>query len=330
MNIFTSSSLTRRGCLAALTLCLTATGALAQTAWPSRPIKLVVPAPAGGATDVIARSLADVMQKSLVQPVVVENKPGAGGILAVETMLNSPRDGHVFVLAPNSLVTEVPHSLPLRYDVFQDLSALVELARVPLVLVVDPRLPIRNVADMVGYVKSNPGKTSFASYSAGTLSHLKGEQFNRVAGLDMQHVGYKGSPPALQDLMGGQVQFMFDGMGTSVPLVKTGKLRALAVTSATRSALLPDVPTLAELGYSDLTQTMGTGIWSTPDVPMTIRQQLRAELVKALASGAVRERLQALAMEPSSGGQTPEEFTKVLRQEYDRTGQTLKSIQYKP
>ncbi|MES2483401.1 MAG: tripartite tricarboxylate transporter substrate binding protein, partial [Pseudomonadota bacterium] len=325
-----SLNLSRRACMAALALGLAATGALAQSGWPHRPIKLLVPAPAGGATDVIARAVADALQRSAGQPVVVDNKPGAGGIIAVEAMLSAPKDGHTFVLSANSLVMEVPHLLKLRYDVFTDLAAVAELARVPLVLVTDPRLPIRNVAEMVAYVKAHPGKTSYASYSAGTLSHIKGAQFNRATGTDMQHVGYKGSPPALQDVMAGQVQFMFDGMGTSVPLVKAGKLRALAVTSPTRSPLLPEVPTLAELGYGDLTQTMGTGIWSTPDVPAAVRNQLRAEIMKALAVPALREQLRALAMEPGNPNQTSEDFTKVLKQEYERTGQLLKSIDYKP
>lgn len=324
-----SLKLSRRACVAALALGLAATGALAQS-WPSRPIKLIVPAPAGGATDVIARVVADAVQKSAGQPVVVDNKPGAGGIIAVEAMLAAPKDGYTFVLSANSLVMEVPHSLKLRYDVFSDLAPVAELARVPLVLVTNPSLPIRNVSEMVAYVKAHPGKTSFGSYSPGTLSHIKGAQFNRATGTDMQHVGYKGSPPALNDLMGGQIQFMFDGMGTSVPLVKAGKLRALAVTSANRSPLLPDVPTLAELGHADLTQTMGTGIWSTPDVPAAIRNQLRTELVKALSQPAVREQLQALAMEPGSPNQSSDDFAKVLKQEYERTGVLLKSINYKP
>jgi len=330
MNIKTLSFF-RRACLAILgALALHAGAQTAAPSWPNRVVRLVVPAPAGGATDVIARNLADALQKNLGQAVVVDNKPGAGGILAVEAMLSAPKDGHTFVLSANSLVMEVPHSIKLRYDVFVDLAPIAELARVPLVLVVDPRLPVRNLGELVSYVKANPGKISYASYSPGTLSHIKGAQLNALIGTDMQHVGYKGSPPALQDLMGGQVQLMFDGMGTSVPLVKAGKLRALAVSSANRSPLLPDVPTLAELGYGNMTQTMGTGLWSTPDVPLAIRNQMQAEVLKALSVPALREQLLALAMEPGSGSQSSEEFGKVLKQEYERTGQLLKSIQYKP
>ncbi|UUZ75032.1 tripartite tricarboxylate transporter substrate binding protein [Polaromonas sp. P1(28)-13] len=157
---------------------------------------------------------------------MIENKPGAGGIIAVETMLGVPRDGYTFVLSPNSLVTENPYSYKFRFDPFKDLAPVAEVAGVPLVLVADPRLPLGNITEMIAYVKAHPGKTSYASYSPGTISHIKGMQFNKAAGLDMEHVGYKGSPPALQDLMGGQVQFMFDGMGTALPLIKTGKVRA--------------------------------------------------------------------------------------------------------
>ena len=323
----------RRGLLARLSriaLALGLAGSLGAAHAEGKAIKLLVGFPPGGGTDAIARILAEKLKDELGSPVVVENKPGAGGALAVEAMLSAPHDGYSFVLSPNSIVMEVPYSVKLRYDVFKDMAPVAELARVPLVLVVDPRLPVKSVPEMIAYIKAHPGKTSFASYSPGTLSHFKGEQFNKLTGTDMLHVGYKGSPPALQDLMGGQVQFMFDGMGTSGPFVKAGKLRALAVTSAQRSPLLPDVPTLAELGYPELTQTMGTGVWSTPDVPKAVQNRMHAEIMKALATPSFRERLQAQFMEPASTTQTSEQYAKALKDEYERTGQVLKSINYKP
>lgn len=326
-------SLQRRASMLALISALGCgawSGALAQTTWPSRPIKFLVPAPAGGASDVVARTIAEGVRKSTGQAVVVDNKPGAGGAIAVEALLQAPRDGHTFVFSPNSLVTEVPHSIKLRYDVFKDIEPVAEVATVGLVLLSNPGLPIKNLNDMIAYVKAHPGKTSFASYSPGTLSHIKGLQFNKAAGTDMEHVGYKGSPPALQDVMGGQVQFMFDGMGTAANLVKAGKVRGLAVTSPARSPLIPDVPTLAELGYPELTQTMGMGFWSTPDVPADIRGRFRAELLKVLAMPAVREHFQSLGMETASTNRTAEDWSKTLRQEFERTGQALRAINYKP
>lgn len=322
--------LTRGTCLATLLSALPLSGALAEGDWPNRPIRILVPAPAGGASDMIARTIAESMRQNLKQSVVIENKPGAGGIIATEAMLAAPRDGYTFVLSPNSLVTENPYSYKFRFDPFKDLAPVAEVASVPLVLVADPRLPVTNVSEMVAYVKAHPGKVSYASYSPGTLSHIKGMQFNKAAGLDMEHVGYKGSPPALTDLMGGQIQFMFDGMGTALALVKPGKVRALAVTSAERSPFLPAVPTMAEAGYPNLSQIMGTSVWSTPDVPAAIRSKLQQELIKAVSSPSVKSQLAALGMNAGSPTQTSADLEKTLKRENERTGQALRAINYKP
>ena len=278
----------------------------------------------------IARTLGESIRKSTGQTVVVENKPGAGGIIAVDSLLSAPRDGYTFILSPNSLVTENPYSYKYRIDLFKDLAPLAEVASVALVLVTNPQLPVRNLGEMVSYVKANPGKVSYASYSPGTLSHIKGMQFNKAAGLDMEHAGYKGSPPALQDLIGGQVQFMFDGMGTSLPMIKAGKLRPLAVTSAQRLPFLPDVPTLAEQGYADLTQIMGTSVWSTPDVPQEIRRKFRDALLKAMAAPEVTSQLQLLGMQAGDPAQSVDALEKQLRRDNERTGQILRSINYTP
>jgi tripartite-type tricarboxylate transporter receptor subunit TctC len=325
-----SCLITRRSCVVAALSALACGRALAQANWPDKPIRLLVPAPAGGASDMIARTIAESLRQSTRQTVIVDNKPGAGGIIAVEGMLGAPRDGYSFVLSPNSLVTENPHSYKFRFDPFKDLAVVAEVASVPLVLVTDPRLSVTSVREMLVYVKARPRKTSYASYSPGTLSHLKGMQFNKAAGLDMEHVGYKGSPPALQDLMGGQVQFMFDGMGTALPLVKAGKLRALAVTSPTRSGFLPDVPTLAESGYPALSQIMGTSIWSTPDVPQPIRDKLRQELLKAVADPSVRSQLAAMGMDAGDPNQTLAELQQALVRDHAQTGAALRAIDYRP
>jgi len=322
--------LSRRACLLALGACLACAGAQAQNDWPSRPIRLLVPAPAGGASDMIARTLGESIRKSTGQTVLVENKPGAGGVIAVDALLAAPRDGYTFVLSPNSLVTENPYTYKYRIDLFKDLAPLAEVASVALVLVTNPQLPVRSLGEMVAYVKANPGKISYASYSPGTLSHIKGMQLNKAAGLDMEHAGYKGSPPALTDLIGGQVQFMFDGMGTSLPMIKAGKLRPLAVTSAQRLPFLPDVPTLAEQGYADLTQTMGTSVWSTPDVPQEVRGKFRDALLKAMATPEVKSQLLQLGMQAGNPAQTIDELDKQLRRDNERTGQLLRSINYTP
>lgn len=302
----------------------------AQTAWPAQPLRIMVPAPAGGTSDIVMRLVGEQLSKSLKQAVIIDNRPGALGGIAVDALMSAPHDGNTFIFAPSSLVTEVPYSVKTKYDAFKDLAPVAEIATIPLVLVTNANLPIKNLAEMIAYVKARPGKTSYASYSPGTISHVKGLQFNKAAGTDMLHIGYKGTPPALQDVMGGQVEFMFDGVATSVPYVRSGKLRALAVTSAKRSAILPDVPTFAELGYPDLTQIIGMGIWATADTPADIKAKMRVEVQKVLGSAALKERFDALGLEMSSASQTPEDWSKSLKRDYEYTGQVLRSINYRP
>ena len=309
-------------------LCAAATLATAQ-AWPDKPIRIVVPAPAGGSMDVIARILADAMQPGLGQTLVVDNKPGGLGMLGVNEMLAAPRDGYTVMLHLNGVVSEVPHVSKARFDPIRDIKPVAQLARSGLVFVGGPQLPAKTLKDVIGYVKANPGKVSFASYGTGMVSHTLGVQLNTLAGLDMQHVGYKGSPPALQDVMGGHVPLMFDGPATSVPMVKAGKVKAFAVTSPERMASLPDVPTFAEQGLPAMTQVIWVGLWVASDVPAAVQARLRDAALKALQQPAVRERLTAQGMEPGLPA-TPEELAASLRADYERQGSLLKSINFKP
>jgi tripartite-type tricarboxylate transporter receptor subunit TctC len=296
-----------------------------------RPIRIIVGAPAGGTADILARLVGDGLGKGLGQPVIVDNKPGAGGVLAMDAFLSAPKDGHTILLSVNGLFSEIPHTLKPKYDPLKDVKPLVELAGSGLVLVGNAALPPKNLAEMVAYVKANPGKINFASYTAGTLSHVMGLQLNKIAGLDMTHIGYKGSPPALQDVMGGVVQFMFDGLPTSVPNIKGGKLRAFAVSSPQRSHVLPDVPTLAELGYKDMTKTAWLAFWTTPDAPALAQQRIREETLKALAIPAIRDRLMGVGLTVNT--QTPptsEQMWSALAADYASIGETLRSVNYKP
>lgn len=296
-----------------------------------RPIRIIVGAPAGGTADILARLVGDGVSKSMGQPVIVDNKPGAGGVLAMDAFLSAPRDGHTYLLSVNGLFSEIPHSLKPKYDPLKDVKPLVEIAGSGLVLVGNPSLPPRTLPELVSYVKANPNKISFASYTPGTLSHVMGLQLNKAEGLDMQHIGYKGSPPALQDVMGGQVQFMFDGIATSVPNIKGGKLRAFAVTSPERSHALPDVPTLAELGYKDMTKTAWLGLWTVPDAPAAAQQRIRSEALKALAVPALRDRLMAIGLNVNTQNPpTPEQMSRSLAADYVSVGEMLKSVNYKP
>ena len=279
-------------------LCAAATLAAAQT-WPDKPIRIVVPAPAGGSMDVIARILAEAMQPGLGQPIIVDNKPGGLGMLGVNEMLAAPRDGYTVMVHLNGVVSEIPHLSKPRFDPFKDIKPIAELGRSGLVFVGGPQLQAKTLKDVIAYVKANPGKVSFASYGTGMVSHTLGVQLNALAGLDMQHVGYKGAPPALQDVMGGHVPLMFDGPATSVPMVKAGKVKAFAVTSAERMPALPDVPTFAEQGFPAMTQVIWVGLWVASDVPAPVQARLRDAALKALQQPAVRERLAAQAWSPA-------------------------------
>ena len=309
-------------------LCAAANLASAQT-WPDKPIRIVVPAPAGGSMDVIARVLAEAMQPSLGQPLVVDNKPGGLGMLGVNDMLAAQHDGYTVMVHLNGAVSEIPHLAKPRFDPFKDIKPLAELARSGLLFVGGPQLPAKTLKDVIAHVKANPGKVSYASYSAGTVSHTLGVELNSLAGLDMQHVGYKGSPPALQDVMAGHVPLMFDGPGTSVPMVKAGKVKAFAVTSAERMPALPDVPTFAEQGLPAMTQVIWVGLWVASDVPAPVQARLREAALKALQQPAVRERLSGLGMEPGLPA-TPDELAKSLRAASERQAALLKSANFKP
>ena len=319
-----------RNCLRALVCAAALLSGFWATAQEQAPIKILVGAPAGGSADILARAVGDGLAKAVGQAVVVDNKPGAMGGLATEAMLSSPKDGYTYMLAVNSLVSEIPYTLKPKYDPFKDFVPLVEIASSPLVLIANPALGVNSVKEMVAYVKANPGKTSFASYSAGTLSHVMGLQLNKLAGLDMQHVGYKGSPPALQDVMGGQVQFMFDGAATSVPNIKGGKLKALGVTSTKRSPVLPDVPTLAEQGFAEMAQYPWLALWSTPEVPAPIQAKMRAEVIKVISDAAFKQKFGAFGLEVDPKPPTVAEMQQTLRKESQNVGALLSSINYKP
>ncbi len=331
-----SPQLSRRTALAlaalAVVLGAPTAPALAQNAdkWPEKPIKIIVGAPAGGSADILARAVGDGLSKALGQPVVVDNKPGAMGGIGTDALFASPRDGYSYMMAVNSLVSEIPFTVKPKYDPFKDLVPLVEIVNSPLVLIANAALPVSNLKDMAAYAKANPGKVSFASYSAGTLSHVMGLQWNKIAGLDMQHVGYKGSPPAVQDVMGGQVQFMFDGPATSVPNIRGGKLKALAVTSPRRSVALPDVPTVAEQGHPELTQFPWIALWSTPDVPAPIQTKMRNEVIKVITDPAFKQKFAAFGLEVDPKPPTVEQMQQTLRKEAQVVGDLLRSINYKP
>jgi tripartite-type tricarboxylate transporter receptor subunit TctC len=270
------------------------TASVAQSEFPSKPITIVVPYGPGGTNDILARAVAAKLSTSMGQPVVVENKPGAGGNIGAQLVAKAAPDGYTLLTAPsgilaiNKWITPVP-----GFDPERDLAPLTLAGTVPNVLLASPSVPANNVAELIRYAKAHPGKLSFASMGTGTSGHLSGEMFKMLATVDLQHVAYKGSAPALTDLLGGHVQIMFDNLPTALPLVKGGKLKAFAVTSAVRTPLLPDVPTLAEAGVKGFDATAWFGFVAPAGTPAPILDKINREMVKALNDPSVRSELTA-------------------------------------
>ena len=298
--------------IAAMAL-FTAASACAQAAWPTKPVTIIVPYGAGGTNDIIARIVANKLTTSLGQSVVVENKPGAGGNIGAARVARAPADGYTLLTAPVSLlsINKFVYANP-GYD--SDKFAPITMAgRVPNVLLVSPAVPANNIGELIRYAKANPSKLSFASMGSGTSGHLSGEMFKMLADIDIQHVPYKGSAPALNDLLGGHVQMMFDNMPTALPLVKTGKLKAFAVTSEGRAGLLPDVPTLAEAGVKGFEATAWFGFVAPAGTPAPVLDRLNTEMVKILHDPAMRAELTAMGV--TVAGNSRAEFARLIADE---------------
>ena len=282
--------------------------------WPAKPIRWIVPFAPGGTTDILARTISDKLTIALGKPVIVENNPGAGGgVGAVQTAKAAP-DGYTIMggtISTHAINASLYKTLP--YDPVKDFTPITLIARVPNLLVVNPDVPAKNVRELIALMKANPGKYSFASSGNGTSQHLSGELFKSMAGVDMQHIPYKGSPAALQDVVSGQVTMTFDNITTAWPLAKAGKLRALAVTTAKRSPIAPEVPTLAEAGLAGYEIGSWQGVFAPAGTPADIVKRLNVEIVKIINMPDVREKLVNLGAEPV--GDTPDEFAALVKSE---------------
>jgi tripartite-type tricarboxylate transporter receptor subunit TctC len=305
--------------LVAFLLC---TASFAQT-WPAKPIKWIVPFAPGGTTDILARTIGEKLSVALGQPVIIENKPGAGGGLGADFTAKAAPDGYTIMggtISTHAINASLYKTLP--YDPVKDFVPITLIARVPNMLVVNPEIPAKNVAELIALLKANPGKYSFASSGNGTSQHLSGELFKSMAGVDMQHIPYKGSPPALQDVVAGQVAMTFDNITTAWPLAKAGKLRALAVTTAKRSSIAPDVPTLAESGLAGYEVGSWQGVFAPAGTPPAIVQRLNTEIVKIINMPEVKEKLIGLGAEPV--GNTSEEFGVLVKTEGVKWAEVVK------
>ena len=263
--------------------------------YPVRPIKLVVPYAAGGPTDVLGRLVADYLGRDLKQAVIVENKPGAQGAIGAEAVARADPDGYTLFVAAGSIIVLNPMLYKkLSYDPVKDFRMLALVTDLPVVMEVHPSVPAKTVAEFVAYAKQNPGKLNFGSAGTGGTIHLAGEMFKQMAGIEMTHVPYKGAGPALTDLLSGNIQVMFDSMGTALPPVKAGLLRPLGVSSTQRSPDLPDVPTIAESGYPDYAVSVWYGIVAPSKLPDEIAQKISASLDGALNDDTFRASLEKI------------------------------------
>ena len=293
-------------------------------AWPAKPIHFVVPYPPGGPLDTVARLVGQKVSDALKQPMIVENKPGAGGNIGTQAVARSAPDGYTILMgavATHAINPALYANIP--YDATRDFIAVTQLASTPNVLVVNPSVPAVSVKELVAYAKANPGKLSFGSGSTGSAGHLAGELFKTLAGIDMVHVPYKGAAPAMQDLVGGRIQLMFDNLASSLAQVKAGTIRALAVTTARRTALAPQLPTIAESGLAGFDISTWFGIFVPAGTSGDVVERLHAEFKRALASPQVSERMLALGAEPV--GSSPAEFAAFVKSEAEKYAQLVKA-----
>jgi tripartite-type tricarboxylate transporter receptor subunit TctC len=310
----------------AIALCLAVVSvpaAFAQ-AWPTKPIRVIVPFPAGGQLDVVVRLVTDKLAPVLGQPIVVETRTGADGNIGAEAVARSAPDGYTWLATSVPFATQ-PSLAPktLRYHAVNDFQPVANLGTSSFVLCVPASLPVNNVKEFVAYAKANPGKMSYAGTSRGSVTHLSTEMFKRVTGADMEFIGYAGIPPALTDLIGGRLQFMSVGIIAAMPQIKAGKLRALAVLDAERHALLPEVPSIAEAGYPELVVSTWFGILMPAQTPIAIVQKVNADIMTIVQSKEIVDKFVAMGVNPVKPN-TAAQFASFLNADIARWGKVIR------
>ena len=297
----------------------------AALAWTDKPVKLLVPAPAGGTMDVIARMLADQLAADTGQPMIVDNRPGAGGAIAVQALRSAPADGQTLMVTASNVLTEIPHVLKVGFDPIKDVKAIGIIARANMVMIAAPNVPAKDFKSFVAYAKKQPGNLSFASYSTGTISQYTGMILNQKAGLDLQHVPFQGSPPGLAQVMGGQIPIMFDGFATSRTLIATGKVQAYAVASKARLSQLPEVPTFTELGYPDIDFSNWLGVVASAAMPAVLQEKIHKAVRAVAANPKFRGRMFAAGFEAAEDWSIAQ-LTQSVRADFERNGAIVKQF----
>jgi len=316
-----------RGLLAAALAQLLLAGAAPAQAYPDKPISLIVPFPAGGTTDVLARALGQDLTKRLGQPVVVENKPGAGSTLGADFVSRANPDGYTLLMGAvhHTIATSVYRNL--KYDFEKDFAPITTVALVPNILVVNPNVPAKSVQELLALAKREPGKLTFGSNGVGTGQHLIGAQFESQGGVKLLHVPYKGSGPLTTDLLGGQIDMSFDTITPVLPHVQQGKLRALAVTTARRSQALPDVPTMAESGLQGFDMGTWFGVLAPAATPRPVLDKLNAEMVAIIRSPDFGRRMAEIGAVPI--GDSPAEMARQIRSDTEKYGNLVREADIK-
>ena len=292
-------------------------------AWPTKPVKIMVGASPGGGTDIIARMLADKYQAIFGQPFIIENRPGAGNTIAADVTAHAPPDGYTLLVATNSAQAIAPHMIKLSFDPIKDVQPVALLVVVPNVIATAPTVKANTVKELVAELKTKqPGEYSCGSSGIGSTQHLACEAFGMATGTKITHVPYKGSAPALADLVGGQIQLDFDTTSSAMSFIKSNKIKVLAVMTPKRSAELPDVPTLAESGVTGVEMSTWYGLFTTGGTPREVQQRLHTETMKILAMPDIRQKLQALGGEP--GTLSAAEFAAMNKADFERFGKLVK------
>ena len=314
--------LSRIACICLLLTLSLGAGVVQAQAYPSKPIRWIVPFPPGGSTDILARVMGQKLTESWGQPVIIENRGGAGGTLGAGEAAKAPADGYTLLMGAihHTIATSVYPKL--SYDFERDFAPITVVANVANVLVVNPAVPANTTRELIAYAKANPGKLSYGSAGIGTAHHLIGEQFNLLAGVNIVHIPYKGSSPAVADLVGGQVQVMYDTVASALAHIRAGKLRPLAVATATRAPALPEVPTIAESALPGFEVTTWFGALAPARTPKDIIAKLNAEMVRILAMPDVKKRLFDAGAEPV--GNTSEQMAAQIKRETEEFGKIVR------
>ena len=315
--------------LAAVSSCMSMAAALAQTAYPAQQIRIICPFPAGGGTDLTARLLGEHLNKSLGQSIVVDNRTGASGMIGTGAVAKAPPDGYTLLVASGEMAVNPHMYKPMAYDIEKDLQPITLLVKVPNVLAVHADVPVKTVEELVAYAKQQPGKLTFSSSGVGNPQQLNGELFNKMAGVKILHIPYKGAAPQLADLAGKHVTMTFVSIGAALPFIESGRIRPIAVTSSTRVSALPNVPAIAEyppLAAYELVNFFG--FLAPAGLPEPILRKVNAAAVQALKTPDLSTKLRAFGFEPSPS--TPEEFRDFIRKETEKFGRVIVEADIKP